>query len=120
VTAGGLFISSRADVVNGMVGAPNRLSTREPGSNVGPAPCSITPLWEWSIAWDASSSSAGLSATQHGAMSALSRALIHGGRSVTGQVLPMFLVEPLHAQSYYLRSWPRYTAVFDGVSIQWR
>lgn len=94
------------------------VGSREPSSGAGPV--MTTPLWEWSIAWDAEGHSVGLSATRHGAMGALSRALIQAKRPVTGQVLPMLLVEPLHSQSYYLRGWPRHKAFFDGVTIRWR
>jgi hypothetical protein len=107
-------MSHRADVA----GRSRHAGWHGPDSGVGPA--MTTPLWEWSIAWDEGSRSVGLSATRHGAMGALSRALIYGRRPVTGQVVPMLLVEPLHGQSYYLRGWPRQTALFDGVIIRWR
>jgi hypothetical protein len=53
-------------------------------------------------------------------MEALSRALVGGGQPATGQVVPLLLVEPQHEEPYYLRGWPKHTAVFDGVIIQWR
>lgn len=122
--------TSRADVVSGAVDAPIWPFSTEPSSNVGPAPPAIysdraagctmtTPLWEWCITWN-TGRSVGLSATRHGAMGALSRSLVSRKQSATGQVVPVLLVEPAHEQPYYLRGWPKHTAVFDGVTIKWQ
>jgi hypothetical protein len=78
-----------------------------------------TPLWVWGITW-VTGRSVGLSATRHGAMQVLSKALIHGKRPLTGQVVPLLLIEPQHEEPYYLRGWPKHSAVFDGMTIRWQ
>ena len=77
-------------------------------------------LWEWSVARDTDGGCVGVSATRHGAMEALAKALVRAGRPKTGQVVPVLLAEPLHSPSYYLRGWPTHRAVFDGMVLQWR
>jgi hypothetical protein len=80
----------------------------------------ITPLWEWSVTRDAEGGSAGLSATRHAAMEALAKALIRGGRPRRGRVTQVFLTEPVHQASHYLRGWPKHIAVYDGRVLRWR
>jgi hypothetical protein len=80
----------------------------------------IIRLWEWDVARDAQGGSVGLSDTRHGAMEALSRALVQAGRPTRGHVVPVALRRPVHEPAYYLRGIPVRTAVFDGEVIQWR
>jgi hypothetical protein len=80
----------------------------------------IVRFWEWDVARDAQSGSVGFSDTRHGAMEALSRALVRSGRPTRGRVVPVTLRRPVHKPAYYLRGTPVRTAVFDGEVIQWR
>jgi hypothetical protein len=80
----------------------------------------IVRLWEWDVARDAQGGSVGLSDTRHGAMEALSRALVQAGRPTHGRVVPVTLRRPTHEPAYYLRGGPERTAEFDGEVIRWR
>ena len=77
------------------------------------------PLWEWVVARDAQGGSAGLCMTRHGAMEALSRALVAAGRPSRGTVAQVKLIRPADDEPGYLRGFPERTAVYDGGVIQW-
>ncbi len=79
-----------------------------------------TPLWEWVVARDAHGGSAGVCRTRHGAMQAMTEALIRARRPRTGHVAQVILTNPPHRPPYYLRCYPEHTAVYDGQAIQWR
>jgi hypothetical protein len=76
-------------------------------------------LWEWDVARDAQGGSVGLSGSRHGAMLALSKALIQAGRPTRGRVMPVTLRRPAHEPAYYLRGVPERTAEYDGEVIRW-
>lgn len=76
-------------------------------------------LWEWVIARDAQGGAAGVSATRHGAMQALSGALVGAGRPRRGHVVPVLLARPGYCSPYYLRGPLAGTAVFDGEAVRW-
>jgi hypothetical protein len=80
----------------------------------------IIRMWEWDVARDAHGGSVGLSGTRHGAMEALSRALLQAGRPTRGRIVPVTLRRPAHEPAYYMRGIPVRIAVFDGQVIQWR
>lgn len=61
----------------------------------------------------------GLSMSPHAAMEALSRALIDGGSTATGNVAPLALVNGV-SESFYLRGFPEYVADYDKGVIKWR
>jgi hypothetical protein len=78
----------------------------------------VIALWEW--VRDAPVGSVGVSRTQHGAMEALSRALIAAGRPSRGRVAQIKLIRPVYGEPGYLRGFPERTAIYDGTAIQWR
>jgi hypothetical protein len=57
--------------------------------------------------------------TEHGAMAALSGALIAAGRPARGQVGPVALVRPVREDPLYVREPPERTAIYDGSMISW-
>lgn len=77
------------------------------------------PLWEWAVARDSHGGPVGVCRTLHGAMEALSKALIASGRPATGQVVPMRLSRPVHQEPGYVRGLPERTAIYDGRVIEW-
>jgi hypothetical protein len=77
-------------------------------------------LWEWVLARDSLGGSAGLCVTRHGAMEALSKALIASGRPRRGSVGPVKLrIDVLREQDCYERFPAEHTAVYEGGAIQW-
>lgn len=78
------------------------------------------PLWEWTVARDSRGGSGGVCMTRHGAMEALSKALIAAGRPISGQVAQLELIRPVHDGPIDPRGLPARTAVYDGTVIQWR
>lgn len=78
------------------------------------------PMWEWGTVRDLQGCSAGLSSTEHDAMTALSKALIAGGRPSSGRVAQVRLIRPTHSEPTYLRGFPERRAVYDGTVIEWR
>jgi hypothetical protein len=76
-------------------------------------------LWEWVVTRDSHGGPAGVARTRHGAMQALAKALIHGGRPAAGQIVPLTLTRPLHTEPGYQRGTPGHTATYDGQAIQW-
>lgn len=78
----------------------------------------VIPLWEWMQ--DAPVGPVGVCRTQHGAMEALSKALIAAGRPSRGRVAHIKLIRPAGEEPGYLRGFAERTAVYDGVVIQWR
>jgi hypothetical protein len=87
-----------------------------------PATCAAqVPLWEWNKSRDSQGSrSVGVSRTRHGAMEALSRALIATGQPASGRVTPISLIRPVHGEPSYLRGIPERVAVYDGTVIRWK
>lgn len=79
----------------------------------------IVPLWEWAVTRDAHSSPVGVCRTRHGAMEALSKALIAAGYPSTGRVAQIKLTTSAHQGPTYLRGFPARMAVYDGTAIQW-
>jgi hypothetical protein len=79
----------------------------------------LIPLWEWAVARDAQGGSVGLCITRHGAMEALSRALIAAGHPANGRVSQVKLIRSAHEEPAYLRGFPERKAVYDGVVIRW-
>jgi hypothetical protein len=77
------------------------------------------PMWEWGTIRDAHGCSVGLASSEHDAMTALSKALIAGGRPSSGRVAEVRLIRPAHAEPTYLRGFPGRTAVYDGTAIRW-
>lgn len=79
----------------------------------------IVPLWEWAVMRDERSSPVGVCMTQHGAMEALSKALVAAGHPSKGRVAQVKLSRPAHTEPTYLRGFPERKAVYDGAVIQW-
>jgi hypothetical protein len=52
-------------------------------------------------------------------MEALSRTLVEGGGTATGNVAPLALVNGV-SESFYLRGFPEYVADYDTGVIKWR
>jgi hypothetical protein len=77
----------------------------------------VIPLWEW--VRDAPGGPVGVCGTQHGAMDALSKALIAAGSPSRGRVAQIKLIRPADEEPGYLRGYPERTAVYDGLVIQW-
>jgi hypothetical protein len=77
-------------------------------------------LWEWAVTRDEQGGSAGVSMTRHGAMQALTMALVRAGRPRSGHVVPVLLARPVNCSPYYLRGPLAETAVFDGEAVRWR
>lgn len=61
----------------------------------------------------------GLCGTEHGAMTALSKALIAAGRPARGQIGQVTLVRPVQRDALYVREPPGRTARYDGSVIAW-
>jgi hypothetical protein len=79
----------------------------------------IVPLWEWAVNRELREGPVGVCMTQHGAMEALSKALIAAGRPSRGRVAQVKLIRPVHMDPSYLRGFPARTAVYDGTVIRW-
>jgi hypothetical protein len=77
------------------------------------------PLWEWAITQDARDHPVGVSMTEHGAMSALSRALVKAGRPALGTVAPLDLVGSISTGNYYDRYPAVHTAEYSQGVIRW-
>jgi hypothetical protein len=77
------------------------------------------PLWEWQVARGARCSPVGLSGTRHGAMAALSRALIEAGRPGRGSIVPVVLVDSMYTEPYYQRFPVISVAVYEQGAIRW-
>jgi hypothetical protein len=75
-------------------------------------------LWEWAVTRPRSRP-VGVAMTRHGAMQALTKALIHGGQPAAGQIVPLTLTSPLHTEPGYQRGLPERIATYDGQVIQW-
>jgi hypothetical protein len=80
----------------------------------------IGVLWEWTLARDSLGGSSGMCRTRHGAMEALSKALIASGRPRCGSVGPVKLrIDVLREQDCYERLPVEHTAVYERGAIQW-
>jgi len=79
----------------------------------------ITQLWEWVVQRDERNSPVGLCDTEHGAMTALSKALIAAGCPARGHIAQATLVRPVLTDSHYIREAPERTAIYDGSVIVW-
>jgi hypothetical protein len=77
------------------------------------------PLWEWGVTQDARHKPVGVSMTEHGAMDALSRALIKGGQPARGIVAPVDLVDSVTTGDYYDRYPPIRSAEYAQGVIRW-
>jgi hypothetical protein len=77
------------------------------------------PLWEWGITRETRNRPVGVSMTRHGAMAAMSRALLETGRPARGSVAPVVLVDAAHSASYYQRLPVVRTAVYEAGVIRW-
>jgi hypothetical protein len=80
----------------------------------------IPQLWEWAVLRTARNHPVGVSKTEHGAMEALSKALIEAGQPGQGQITQVTLIRPVQAEPTYLRQPPERTATYDGKVIRWR
>jgi hypothetical protein len=77
-------------------------------------------LWEWVIVrGGARQGTSGISASPHAAMEALSRTLVDGGGTATGNVVPLALVRGM-SEPFYLRGFPEHVADYDKGVIKWR
>lgn len=79
----------------------------------------IAQLWEWAVVREPRNTPVGMSRSQHGAMEALSKALIAAGRPARGQVGRAALVRPVREDPLYVRKAPERTTVYDGTVISW-
>jgi hypothetical protein len=79
----------------------------------------VVPLWEWAVIRDEQGGSLGVSTTRHGAMNALSKALIRAGRPRSGHIARVKLAESAHQSPYYLRDDISIRAFYDGKVIRW-
>jgi hypothetical protein len=79
----------------------------------------IVPLWEWAVVRGAACGPVGVSMTQHGAMEALSKALIAAGRPSSGRVAQIKLIRSVLSDPGYLRGFPERVATYDGTVIRW-
>jgi hypothetical protein len=79
----------------------------------------IALLWEWAVTREAHSGPVGVCMTRHGAMEALSKALIAAGRPSTGRVAQIKLSASTHQGPIYLRGFPARMATYDGTVIRW-
>jgi hypothetical protein len=75
-------------------------------------------IWEWVVDRGADNAPAGVSGTCHGAMEALSLALITAGARSSGRVVPVGLVDGAYGFSY-LRFNPVLTANCERGVIRW-
>lgn len=80
----------------------------------------LAQLWEWVVLQEPRNNPVGVSKTEHGAMEALSRALVAAGRPARGQVAQVTLIRPVQADPSYLRQPPERTAKYDGAVLHWR
>lgn len=80
----------------------------------------LAQLWEWGVLQEPRNNPVGVSMTEHGAMEALSRALIAAGRPACGRVGQVTLVRPVQADATYVREPAERTAEYDGSVILWR
>ena len=77
------------------------------------------PLWEWAIAQEMRNHPVGVSMTEHGAMAALSHALIEAGWPAQGTVAPLDLVDSVATGDYYDRYPAVRTAQYARGVIRW-
>jgi hypothetical protein len=77
------------------------------------------PLWEWAVEENMRSNSVGVSMTRHGAMTALSRALVESGQPARGSIAPVVLIDAAQSQPRYLRLPVMTIAVYDEDVIRW-
>jgi hypothetical protein len=77
------------------------------------------PLWEWGVTRETRNRPVGVCKTRHGAVTALSRALMDARRPARGNVVPVVLVDAAHAASYYQRFPVAHTATYEGGAIRW-
>lgn len=77
------------------------------------------PLWEWGVARDMRSNPVGVSGTRHGAMAALSRALVQAGQPARGNVVPVVLIDAAGSEPHYFRFPALSTAIYDRDVIRW-
>jgi hypothetical protein len=76
-------------------------------------------LWEWEIVEGARYGECGVSGTSHGAMDALSHALIALEGQGTGRVTPVVLVNAVFGSPSYLRENPECIARYHNGAITW-
>ena len=79
----------------------------------------LAHLWEWVVLREPRNRPVGVSRTEHGAMEALSKALVAAGQPARGQVGQVTLVRPVQEDSSYLRQPPEHLAEYDGAVIRW-
>jgi hypothetical protein len=77
------------------------------------------PLWEWGVTRETRSNPVGVSMTRHGAMTALSRALVEVGRPARGSVAPIVLIGTAQSAACYQRLPAAQTATYDEGTIRW-
>jgi hypothetical protein len=76
--------------------------------------------WEWTVERDSGGGSTGMCETRHGALEALSKALVERGRSGCGSVAPVvLLVGEAREEDHYQRLPSVHTAVYEQGAIQW-
>ena len=76
-------------------------------------------MWEWGVTRETRSNPVGVSMTEHGAMAALSRALVEAGQPNHGTVAPLVLVDSMRGADYYNRFPPVRIAVYERGVIRW-
>jgi len=77
-------------------------------------------LWEWGVCQDDRKNPVGVCMTRHGAMAALSRALLAAGQPGHGGVGPVMLLDTApHSDIHYLRFPVMNIAVYDQGVIRW-
>jgi hypothetical protein len=76
-------------------------------------------LWEWGVRRAMRSNPVGVSMTRHGAMAALSRALVESGQPGRGSVGPVILVREAQSGSHYLRLPVTNAAVCEQGVVRW-
>jgi hypothetical protein len=79
----------------------------------------VTPLWEWVMPRQSGGGCVGVSMTRHGAMEALTRALIKDGCPGQGCVVPLLLSDHESRSFHYIRLPVEYTAIYDGGTVRW-
>ena len=76
-------------------------------------------MWEWGVMSGGRSNPVGLSMTRHGAMAALSRALIATGRPTRGSVVLLVWTDISQSGPHYLRLPVKHTATHEQGVIWW-
>lgn len=77
------------------------------------------PLWKWDVVQAPQGGICGVSGSPHGAMEALSLALIETA-GVLGEVTPVTLTDIVIGYPFYLQSGPKWHAKYSDGVITWR